>query len=78
MTFAPAISYKLIALPTKKLASAAFPKLALSESILPLTLNPVSVPTDVIFGCAAVVTVAAVFAEFAACLEGHPSLRIAT
>ena len=32
---------------------------------VPVLVNPVSVPTDVMFGCAAVVTVPAVVAELA-------------
>ena len=39
-------------LPTKKLAVTELPRLALPEVILPVTDKSVSVPTDVIFGCA--------------------------
>jgi hypothetical protein len=56
-------------LPIKKFAVAALPKLALPDVILPVTPKLVSVPTDVIFGCAAVVTVPAVVALVAAPLN---------
>ena len=49
-------------LPVKKLAVTKLPKLALPDVMLPVTATLVSVPTDVIFGCAAVVTVPAVVA----------------
>ena len=53
---------RLLPLPIKKLAVAALPKLALPDEILPVTPRLVNVPTEVMFGCAAVVTVAAVVA----------------
>ena len=59
VTFAPWILDRLLPLPIKKLAVAAFPKLALPEEILPVTPRLVNVPTEVIFGCAAVYTVPA-------------------
>ena len=46
----------------KKLAVAALPKLALPDEIFPVTPKLVNVPTLVMFGCAAVVTVPAVVA----------------
>jgi len=45
---------KLLPLPIKKLAVAAFPKLALPDDKLPVTARLDNVPTLVIFGCAAV------------------------
>ena len=51
---------KLLPLPMKKLAVAALPKLALPDDKLPVTARLVKVPTLVMFGCAAVVTVPAV------------------
>ena len=42
--------------PIKKLAVTLLPKLALPELILPVTAKPLNVPTEVIFGCALVVT----------------------
>jgi hypothetical protein len=49
----------------KKLAVTKLPKLALPDVILPVTARLVSVPTEVIFGCALVVTVPAVVAVLA-------------
>jgi hypothetical protein len=49
-------------LPLKKFAVTRLPKLALPEVMLPVTAKLVNVPTEVIFGCAAVVTVLAVVA----------------
>ena len=51
---------KYIPLPVKKLADTLLPKLALPEVMLPVTAKLVSVPTLVIFGCAAVYTVPAI------------------
>ena len=52
-------------LPLKKLAVTKLPKLALPDVILPVTARLVNVPTEVMFGCAAVVTVPAVVALLA-------------
>ena len=56
---------KFAPLPMKKLAVAAFPKSALVAVTLPLTVKLLRVPTEVILGCAFVVTVAAVAAVVA-------------
>ena len=52
-------------LPLKKLAVTKLPRLALPDVILPVTAKLDNVPTEVIFGCAAVVTVPAVVALLA-------------
>ena len=49
--------------PWKKFALAKLPRLAFPDDILPLTVRELNVPTDVMFGCAAVVTVPAVVAS---------------
>ena len=46
-------------LPLKKLAVAKLPRFALPLAILPVTSKLVSVPTEVMFGCAFVYTVPA-------------------
>jgi hypothetical protein len=56
------IPVRYIPLPVKKLADTLLPKLALPDVILPVTAKLLNVPTLVMFGCAAVVTVPAVVA----------------
>ena len=62
MTFAPAIALRPLPLPAKTPVLAVI----LAAVIVPLTPNDVSVPTEVMLGCAAVVTVPAVVALVAA------------
>ena len=59
VTLAPAIALKPLPLPVNTPVFAVI----LAAVILPFTLRPVSVPTEVMLGCAAVVTVPAVVAE---------------
>ena len=61
-TPAVVIPVRYTPLPVKKLADTLLPKLALPAVMLPVTLKLVNVPTEVMFGCAAVVTVPAVVA----------------